>query len=164
MQRFRAKLYKIGYLRCVDVPVGVSRTLGDETTIPVCGRAAGVAFRSTLTPRGNLAHRLFIHSRVWRSKWLDVGDSLEIAIERDFKSREPDTPYDFLKALETRPAARKVYDKASAALRREIARWLAAAKRAETRDRRIAAALDNLEQRFLPRPKSDFGVRRRPSP
>jgi len=76
MQRFRAKLYKIGYLRCVDVPPAVSGALGDEPSIPVCGEAAGVAFRSTLTPRGNGAHRLFIHSRVWRARWLDLGDNL----------------------------------------------------------------------------------------
>lgn len=159
MQRFRAKLYKIGFLRCVDVPRGVSRALGDEATIPVCGHAAGVPFKSTLTPRGSMAHRLFVHSRVWRARRLDLGDTLEVTLERDFESREPDTPYDFLKALETRPVARHVYDRASIALRREIGRWLAAAKRSETRERRIAAALDNLEQRSLPRPKAVLGVK-----
>jgi hypothetical protein len=161
MQRFRAKLYKIGYLRCMDVPPAASRALGDEPSIPVCGTAAGVAFRSTLTPRGNGAHRLFIHSRVWRARWLDVGDSLEVMIERDTESREPDTPYDFLKALETRPAARRFYDRASPALRREIGNWLAAAKRPETRERRIEAALDNLEARAAPNRKSDFTRKRR---
>jgi hypothetical protein len=161
MQRFHAKLYKIGYLRCVDVPVGVSRALGDESSIPVSGIAAGVAFRSTLTPRGNGAHRLFIHSRVWRARWIDLGDSLEIMLERDTKSRDPDTPYDFLKALEKRPAARRFYDRASVALRREIGKWLAAAKRPETRERRIEAALDNLEARASPNKKSDFTRKRR---
>ena len=161
MQRFRAKLYKIGYLRCVDVPVGISRMLGDEPTIPVTGHAAGVDFRSTLTPRGNHAHRLFVHSRIWRPRHIDIGDSLEIALERDVESREPETPYDFLKALDGRPAARSVYDKASIAFRREIGNWLAGAKRTETRERRIEVALDNLEARALPKPKSDFSRRRK---
>ena len=160
MQRFRAKLYKVGYLRCVDVPPGISRMLGDEPTVPVRGVAGGVEFRSTLTPRGNRAHRLFVHSRIWRSRRIDLGDSIEIVLERDVESREPETPYDFLKALETRPAARGVYDKASIAFRREIGNSLAAAKRTETRERRIEAALANLEARALPRAKSDFSRRR----
>jgi hypothetical protein len=160
MQRFRAKLYRIGYLRCVDVPPGISRMLGDEPTIPVRGVACGVDFRSTLTPRGNRAHRLFVHSRIWRPRRIDVGDSIEVALERDAGSREPDTPYDFLKALDNRPVARGVYDKASIAFRREIGNWLAAAKRTETRERRIEVALDNLEARALPRAKSDFSRKR----
>jgi len=147
MQRFRAKLYKIGYQRCVDVPAHVSRALGDESTIPVVGRAANVEFRSTLTPRGGGTHRLFVHSRVWRARGINLGDTFEIGLERDFVSRDPATPYDFLRALDDRPAARAVYDRASSALRREIGNWLAGAKRPETRERRIGAALDSLEAR-----------------
>jgi hypothetical protein len=161
MQRFRAKLYRIGYLRCVDVPPAVSRLLGDESVIPVCGSAAGIPFRSTLTPRGSGAHRLFVHSRIWRPRRLDIGDAIEVHIERDHESREPDTPYDLLRALQKRPAALRFYQRASAALRREIGHWLAAAKRPETRERRIEAALDNLETRAAPNRKSDFTRRRR---
>ena len=89
------------------------------------------------------------------------GGAWRIKLERDTKSREPDTPYDFLKALERRPAARRFYDRASVALRREIGNWLAAAKRPETRQRRIEAALDNLEARASPNKKSDFTRKRR---
>lgn len=158
MQRFRAKLYRIGYLRCVDVPPGVSRALGDERTIPVAGRAMGVVFRSTLTPRGNQAYRLFVHSRVWRPRRLDIGDTLEIVLERDDESREPDTPHDLMRALESRPAARNVYAQSSVAQRREIGNWLAAAKRSETRERRIETALDHLEARARAKTKSDLGT------
>jgi hypothetical protein len=161
MQRFRATLYKMGYLRCVDVPPGVSRALGDESSIPVRGSAAGVNFRSTLTPRGNHMHRLFVHSRIWRARRIDVGDTIEFQIDRDMESREPDTAYDFLKALEGRPVARGFYNKSSTALRREIGNWLAAAKRPETRERRIESALDNLEMRARRNVKSDFSRKRR---
>jgi len=161
MQRFRAKLYRVGYLRCVDVPADVSLALGDEANIPVKGEAAGVQFRSTLTPRGSGTHRLFVHSRIWRNRWIDIGDSIEIRLERDRASREAETPHDFLRALARRPAARRAYDKAPPRLRREIGNWLAAAKRSETRERRIEAALDNLEARTAPGRKSDLGTKRR---
>lgn len=145
--RFRAKLYRIGFLRCVDVPREVSGVLGGEPTIPVAGRAAGVPFRSTLTSRGAGAHRLYVHSRIWRARRIDIGDHLEVELSRDDVSREADTPFDLLRALESRPVARDVYEGATVALRREIARWLAGARRIETRQRRIAAALDDLEAR-----------------
>lgn len=160
MQRFRAKLYKVGYQRCIDVPPAVSRALGDEANIPVAGTLAGVPFRSTLTPRGNMAHRLFVHSRIWRARRIDIGDMLDVQLDRDEISRDPGTPYDFLRALQGRPAARKVYDRASTALRREIGNWLGAARRSETRERRIEAALDNLEARAA-QSKSDFGTKKR---
>lgn len=160
MQRFRAKLYKVGYQRCVDVPPGISRALGDEANIPVAGTLAGVPFRSTLTPRGGLSHRLFVHSRIWRARRIDIGDTLEVQLDRDEVSRDPATPYDFLRALRGRPAALKVYDRASTALRREIGNWLASSRRSETRERRIETALDNLEARAA-RPKSDFGTKKR---
>ena len=160
MLRFRAKLYRIGYLRCVDVPPAVSRALGDEPNIPVVGRAGGVPFQSTLTSRGNHAHRLFVHSRIWRPRRLDIGDSIEIQLDRDHVAREPDTAYDFFRALQSRPTARAVYDRSSVALRREIGNWLAAAKRSDTRERRIELALDQLESRALPKAKATLGTSR----
>jgi hypothetical protein len=152
MHRFRARIYKIGLLRCVDVPAAVSRKLGDEVVIPVRGHAQGIAFRSTLTARGKGRHRLYVHSRAWRKHGLDAGDLIDIRIERDDEPRDVETPKDFLRALEDRPLARAYFLSATDALRREIANWLAAAKQKSTRERRIERAMDALEQKSR-RPK-----------
>ncbi len=150
MHRFRAKIYKVGILRCVDVPVGASRRLGQDSAPPVRGRIEGVEFRSTLRPRGKCAYRLFVHSRIWRPRGLDAGDSVRIAIERDAEPREvPSLPADFLRALDDRPVVRAYVATIAPSTRREIALWLAAAKRSETRERRIAVALDRLEERAV---------------
>jgi len=85
---------------------------------------------------------------------------LEVQLDRDLESRDPGMPHDLRRALQARPAARKIYDRASSALRREIGNWVAGARRTETRERRIETALDNLEARAL-RPKSDFGTTKR---
>jgi len=147
MLRFRARLYRIGILRCVDVPGRISHALGGERNIPVRGKAAAIPFRSTLVARGKRAHRLFVHSRSWRTHGLDAGDRIEIELERDGEPRTVAVPPDFLRALDDRPAARRGYASAPDGLRREIADWVAAAKRAETRERRIEKALDVLEAR-----------------
>lgn len=152
MHRFRATLYKVGILRCIDVPSRLSRSLGQGSAPPVCGTIEGVPFRSTLRARGEGAYRLHVHSRVWRPRGLDAGDTVQVAIERDVVPRDdPALPADFLRALEDRPAARAILAIITPSLRREIAAWLAAAKRAETRERRIATALDTLEERAAKR-------------
>ena len=147
MPRFRAKIYKIGLLRCVDVPRAAGRTLGQNGRIAVRGKCDDVSFRSTLIPRGDGAYRLFVHSRVWRPRGLDSGDTIELSIERDEEPREVATPHDLLRALEDRPRAQAEFRAAGPGLRREIAAWLAAAKQAQTRERRIERALDELERR-----------------
>ena len=147
MHRFRATLYKIGNLRCVDLPARASGAFGPEKAPPVRGTIEGIAFRSTLLPRGEGAYRMFVHSRIWRTRGLDAGDATAIAIERDDEPRaDLPLPRDFVRALEDRPVARAYAATIAPSLRREIAAWLAAAKRAETRERRIMAALDRFEE------------------
>ena len=147
MHRFRARLYRIGLLRCVDVPLHVSRRLGAGSRIPVRGNAQGVPFRSTLVSRGGGAHKLYVHSRTWRARGVDAGDRIEIALERDDEPRDIETPRDFLRALQDHPVARAYFRTCPEGLRREIANWLAAAKQRATRERRIDKALQALEQR-----------------
>jgi Bacteriocin-protection, YdeI or OmpD-Associated/Domain of unknown function (DUF1905) len=148
VHRFSARLYRIGLLRCIDIPVHASRALGPGLAPPVRGTIEGVAFRSTLRPRGQGAYRLYVHSRAWRPRGLDAGDDVRVAIERDEEPREQlDLPADFLRALDDRPLVRAFVATMAPSLRREIAAWLAAARRVETRERRIAVALDRLEER-----------------
>ena len=145
MHRFRAKLQRIGLLRCVDVPARISHALGETGRMAVSGTAHGVPFRSTLIPRGGGCHRLYVHSRSWRGFGLDAGDAIEIALQRDDAPRDAPVPADFLRALDDRPRARDFYRTCGEGLRREIANWIAAAKQATTRQRRIEKALDALE-------------------
>jgi len=130
------------------VPARISKSLGGAVSIPVRGRAAEVPFRSTLIARGAGKHRLYVHSRAWRCRGLDAGDSIAIELEHDPESRQIAVPADFLSALEDRPAARAAFAASTRALHQEIANWVAAAKQAQTRERRIEKALDVLEERW----------------
>ena len=158
MHRFRAKLYKVGIVRCIDVPSRLSSRLGPGPAPPVHGTIEDVPFRSTLLARGEGAYRLCVHSRIWRPRGLDAGDTVRAAIERDDEPRDVvSLPADFQRALDDRPLARTFIENAAPSLRREIALLLAAPKRPETRERRIAIALDRLEERAgkaKPRPVS----------
>jgi hypothetical protein len=136
-QSFRAKIYKVGINRCVDVPRRVSCALGEGKYVPVKGCVEDVEFRSTLVPRGGGKYRLFIHSRIYKSLGIDSGDVVEIRLTRDSQSREISLPKDVAEALRANKDAQASFEKLPSGARRGFLQWIAGAKKAETRSRRI---------------------------
>ena len=75
-----------------------------------------------------------------------AGDPVEVVIELDTEPRDVELPEALASALASDATARSAYDALSFTHRKEYARWITEAKRVETRDRRIAEALDRLRQ------------------
>lgn len=138
-------MYSVGINRCLDVPPRVSRALGDGTRIYVHGSIEGMPFRSTLMPRGHGKHRLFVHSRVWRPLALTDGCRLRVEVSVDRDGSAVEVPSFWQEALDRRSRAAQRFAGLPAATRREMVRWLEAARRPETRERRIELALERLE-------------------
>jgi hypothetical protein len=143
-QSFRAKIYKVGINRCVDVPQRVSRALGDDKYIPVKGCVEDVEIRSTLVPRGGGKYRLFVHSRTYEALGIDAGDFVRIRLVRDSQSRAIPVPRDLSEALRANKDAKAAFEKLAPGARRGFLRWVAGAKRSETRDRRIQEGMKRL--------------------
>jgi uncharacterized protein YdeI (YjbR/CyaY-like superfamily) len=75
---------------------------------------------------------------------VDAGDTVELQLELDTKPREVDVPEALATALAKDANARAAYEKLSYTHRKEYARWIAEAKRDETRERRVAKAIEQL--------------------
>ena len=146
MHRFTAVLHKVGRNRCVDVPPSVSRALGGAVYVAVRGTMQEIPFHSTLVPRGGGKHRLFVHSRVWRTLAPRKPASIEVTLEADATPRGIDAPEDLVRALERRPIAGQLYTALTPTLRTEIIRWIRAAKSPATRERRLEVGMDRLEE------------------
>jgi hypothetical protein len=73
-----------------------------------------------------------------------AGDAVEVTLELDTAPREVEVPEALAAALETDGAAKAVFDGLAFTHRKEYSRWVAEAKREETRDRRVAKALEML--------------------
>ncbi|OGF14570.1 MAG: hypothetical protein A2W00_07530 [Candidatus Eisenbacteria bacterium RBG_16_71_46] len=144
---FRAKIHSIGINRCVDVPARVSAALGGGGHIPVHGRVETAPLRSTLVPRGEGRHRLFVHSRIWRLLGVDRGDVIGIRLSRDPRAAEVEVPADIAGALRRDRAAHRRFAAWPPASRRQFVRWIGEAKRPETRRRRLAEAVGALARR-----------------
>jgi hypothetical protein len=74
------------------------------------------------------------------------GQELELEVVLDAAEREIQPPPALAAALEGDPVARAAFDALAYTHRKEFARWVGEAKRAETRERRVAETLRMLHE------------------
>ena len=138
IQVFAGSIYQVGVIRYVDVPREVSKKFGNGAHVPVTGTVDGVPVRTTLVSRGKGAYRMAIHGTIRKKLRVDCGAVVEIAIELDEESREPELPPALVLALRNAPKAQKRFRAVSTALRRQIVRYLVAVKSQATLERRVS--------------------------
>jgi uncharacterized protein YdeI (YjbR/CyaY-like superfamily) len=74
----------------------------------------------------------------------EAGDEVTVAIALDAAPREVEVPDELAAALAADPEAKAKYEGLAFTHRKEFARWVAEAKRQETRARRVLQALEML--------------------
>ncbi len=112
---------------------------------PVVATVNGYTWRTTVTRmRGEFL--LGLNRAVREEADVEAGDTVEVEVELDTAPREVDIPKALADALADDPAARAAFDGLSYTHRKEYARWIKEAKRDETRERRVAKALEMLRQ------------------
>jgi uncharacterized protein YdeI (YjbR/CyaY-like superfamily) len=74
------------------------------------------------------------------------GDEVDVAVALDTAPREVEVPEPLAAALNGDPAAAKAFERLAFTHRKEFASWIAEAKRPETRERRVAQALEMLRE------------------
>ena len=145
---FSGRIYKVGIIRFVDVPAGVSREIaGGAANVAVQGTVEGVPLRTTLVPRGQGCHRLAIHGEIRKKLRVDVGAVVEVALERDEEPREPAVPPALAMALRLAPRAQAEFRGVTTALRREIVRFVTDVKQEATKERRAQMVVRLLMKR-----------------
>ena len=154
---FSGRIYKVGWIRYVDVPADISKRLDGGAHVPVAGEVDGVPLRTTLVSRGRGAYRLAIHGDIRKKLRVDSGAVVEVAIALDEQSREPELPPALALALRNAPRAQQKFRGMTTALRRQIVRYLTAVKTQETLERRAVKFVARLERRETPPKKRTKG-------
>jgi hypothetical protein len=110
---------------------------------PAAATINGHRHRTTVTRmRGEY---LFGFSKAAReAAGLSAGDTVTFTLELDDVPREVEVPPALGHALEGDPAAKRKYEALAFTHRKEFARWIAEAKKNETRDKRVAQAIEML--------------------
>jgi len=124
------------------VPLDVPAVFG-RARPPVRGTVNGAPLRSTIAKYGD-EYLLVINRQVREAAGATAGDTVEIQLELDRKPRVVRLPKDFAAALDK--DARAKFDRMSYSHRKDYVDWIKEAKREETRQRRIAKAVELIRQ------------------
>jgi uncharacterized protein YdeI (YjbR/CyaY-like superfamily) len=112
---------------------------------PVRATINGHLLRTTVTRmRGEFV--VGLSRAVREAARAEAGDTVEVLLELDTAPREVELPAALAGALAGDAAARAAFDGLAYTHRKEFARWIAEAKREETRERRLGQALTMLRE------------------
>jgi len=112
---------------------------------PVVATVNGHTWRTSVVRMGG-EYLVGLNREVREAAGVQAGDTIELELELDTKPREVEVPPALGAALAADNEARAAYEKLSYTHRKEYARWVADAKRDETRERRIAKTIEELRR------------------
>jgi bacteriocin resistance YdeI/OmpD-like protein/uncharacterized protein DUF1905 len=134
---FSAELERVGKTTTMlRVPFDVKESFG-RARPPVKVTIRGHTWRTTPGVYGGEAF-IGVNRTVKAATGVDAGDRVRVTMELDTEPRTVEPPEDLKAALAAAPDARMSFDRLSFTHRREYVEWIEDAKRADTRQRRIA--------------------------
>ena len=142
--RFRATVELGGKTATgIRVPAEVVARLAPSKRPAVRVTINGHTYRSTVAPLGGV-HMLPVSAEIRERAGVAAGDEVEVDIELDTEPREVTVPPDFAAALDRDADAKRSFDGLSYSNKRRYVLSIEEAKTEETRQRRIAKAIDTL--------------------
>jgi hypothetical protein len=119
-----------------EIPAEVVEGFGAGKAPPVRVTIAGYTYRSTVARRGD-RYLVGVSAENRAGAGVAAGDEVEIELELDDQPREVEVPGDFAKALAARPEAEEFFAGLTYSQQKAFVSNVEAAKKAETRERRI---------------------------
>jgi hypothetical protein len=129
----------------VDIPAVVSGKLKKKGRIPVSGSVDNETFRTSILPKGDGTHYLFVSQPLQKKIRKTTGDFICVKFEEDIQPRTVDMPDDIIQAFSVSRKALATFTNFSYSHKKELMEWINDAKKSETRERRIVKAIVMLE-------------------
>jgi bacteriocin resistance YdeI/OmpD-like protein/uncharacterized protein DUF1905 len=129
----------------IPVPEQVVSNLGPSKRPPVRVTINGHTYRSTVASRGG-EFVLPISAENREGAGVVAGEEVDVDIELDTEPREVAVPPDFAEALDQDEDAKRSFDGLSYSQKRRHVLSIEGAKTSETRQRRIAKAVGELQE------------------
>jgi hypothetical protein len=147
LQSFTATLQRpegVGTWTYLTVPFDAAAVYGVKGQIKVKGTLNGLPFRGSLMPHGNGRHFLVVKKALRDEVGVSQGSVVQVRLDRDTAARAVSVPRDFKQALAANPSAAAAFQTLPPSHQQEYLDYIAAAKKDETRQRRIAASIVKL--------------------
>ena len=128
----------------VPIPKEVATKLGLKGFPKIQAVIAGTPYRGSLMPMGDGTYCLGVLKSIQEAAGVGQGDTITVELELDTAPRTVELPADLAKAIARDKKAAAAWEALSYTNKKEMAHSLEGAKRAETRERRLAQALQSL--------------------
>jgi Domain of unknown function (DUF1905)/Bacteriocin-protection, YdeI or OmpD-Associated len=139
-------------------PFDVEREFGTKGKVPVQARFNGVPYAGTLIKYGNPVHVLPMLKAIREQIGTAPGDTVDVELWKDEKPRVIEVPADFKQAMKEQ-GVMPLFDRLSFTHRKEYCRWIAEAKKDETRMRRVEKAVELLAK-GVKTPDASWSIRK----
>lgn len=141
--KFRATVIPSGNATAVEVPEKVVDAFDAGRRPPVVISINGHVWRSRIAAmRGTLLIGISAAHR--KASGIAEGDEVEVEVSLDAEPREVTEPPELTTALDKDPAARAAFDRLAYSHRRRHALSVEGAKTPATKDKRVAAVLEEI--------------------
>ena len=111
---------------------------------PVVATVNGYTWRTSVARMGG-EFLVGLNREVREAAGVAAGDEVPVVLRLDAEPRTVELPPALDAALGADPAAKSAFDSLAFTHRKEFCRWIAEAKRDETRDRRVSQALEMIK-------------------
>ena len=130
----------------IRLPLDVHKVWGVRGQLKVRGEINGFTFRTSLFPTGKGYHFMMVNKQMQRGAGVRAGMTAHFRLEPDTEERVVAVPAELTRALQQSKRLQKYYASFSYSARREVAKWVAEGKQAETRRRRAEEMAERLMQ------------------
>jgi hypothetical protein len=128
----------------ISIPGHVAAKLGLRGMPKIQAVIAGAPYRGSLRPMGDGTYGLGVLKSIQAGAGVGAGDRITVLLELDTAPRTVEVPADLAAVLAGDKKAAAAWDKLSFTNKKEVAASLDSAKKPETRERRLNAAVSNL--------------------
>ena len=125
-------------------PFDVPSTFGTRARVPVRGTINGYPFRSSLMPMGG-GYCMAVNKTMREGAKVQVGDEVDVVMERDPEERTVDAPAELKKELAKNKKAQARWEELGFTVKKEMANCIRDAKQEETKKRRLAKVMQILK-------------------
>ena len=126
------------------LPFDGVKHFGKRGQIKVRGELNGFPFRTSLFPDGKGGHMMCVNKQMQKGGNASAGKSVTVRMQLDTEERTVAVPAELKRALAEDRSLVKFYGALSHSARKEIARYVAEAKAAETREKRASQMAERL--------------------
>jgi bifunctional DNA-binding transcriptional regulator/antitoxin component of YhaV-PrlF toxin-antitoxin module len=137
-----------GWGAYVIFPHSVPQEFGVKGRVPVQAKFAGLPYTGSLMTCGPVHHLLAVPRAIREQLGKNPGDLITIELWKDDAPRIVEQPSEFVKLLRKEKLLTK-FETLSQTRRKEYRNWLTTAKREDTRQRRIAKAIEMLRSELI---------------